>query len=64
MGACEAYPIEYFAVLEQLNDFEENGLHWHLLVKSVDFFPHEGLKGKQIIGYRVKGEGARSMMAC
>src|SRR5437773_2553223 len=44
LGAREAYPIEYFAVLERHTDFEENGFHWHLLVKGVDFIPHEILK--------------------
>jgi len=44
VGAREAYPIEYFAVLERHSDFEENGFHWHLLVKGVDFIPHEVLK--------------------
>ena len=43
-GAREAYPIEYFAVLERHNNFEENGFHWHLLVKGVEFIPHEALK--------------------
>ena len=44
IGAREAYPIEYFAVLERHRDFEENGFHWHLLVKGSDFIPHEILK--------------------
>ncbi|MFL5626764.1 MAG: hypothetical protein ACJ788_14365, partial [Ktedonobacteraceae bacterium] len=44
IGAREAYAIEYFAVLERHNDFEENGFHWHLLVKGIDFIPHEVLK--------------------
>src|SRR5229473_5093513 len=44
IGAREAYPIEYFAVLERHTNFEENGFHWHLLVKGVDFIPHEVLK--------------------
>src|SRR6266581_3871229 len=44
IGAREAYPIEYFAVLERHSDFEENGFHWHLLVKGVDFILHEVLK--------------------
>lgn len=34
IGAREAYPIEYFAVLERHRDFEENGFHWHLLIKG------------------------------
>src|SRR5258706_7618828 len=44
IGAREAYPIEYFAVLERHRDFEVNGFHWHLLVKGSDFIPHEILK--------------------
>ena len=44
LGARLAYLIEYFAVLERHSDFEENGFHWHLLVKGVDFIPHEVLK--------------------
>jgi hypothetical protein len=44
IGVCEAYPIEYFAVLERHRDFEENGFHWHLLAKGSDFIPHEILK--------------------
>jgi hypothetical protein len=44
LGARLAYLIEYFAVLERHNDFDENGFHWHLLVKGVDFIPHEVLK--------------------
>jgi hypothetical protein len=43
-GAREAYPIEYFAVLERHSNFAENGFHWHLLVKGVEFIPHEALK--------------------
>jgi hypothetical protein len=44
IGAREAYPVEYFAVLERHSDFEENGFHWHLLIKGVEFIPHEVLK--------------------
>jgi hypothetical protein len=40
-GYREAYPIEYFAVLERHHDFEENGFHWHLLVKGVEFLPNQ-----------------------
>jgi hypothetical protein len=43
-GTREAYPIEYFAVLERHSNFAENGFHWHLLVKGVEFIPHEVLK--------------------
>jgi hypothetical protein len=44
IGARESYPVEYFAVLERHQDFEENGFHWHLLIKGTDFIPHEVLK--------------------
>ncbi len=44
MGARPTYPVEYFAVLERHSDFVENGFHWHLLLKGVDFVPHEVLK--------------------
>ncbi len=44
IGARLAYLIEYFAVLERHENFEENGFHWHLLIKGVDFIPHEVLK--------------------
>jgi hypothetical protein len=43
-GAREAYPVEYFAVLERHQDFEENGFHWHLLMKGADYIPHNVLK--------------------
>ncbi len=39
-----AYPVEYFGVLERHSDFEENGFHWHLLLKGVAFIPHGVLK--------------------
>ncbi len=41
VGARDAYPIEYFAVLERHSNFEENGFHWHLLLKGVDFIPYK-----------------------
>ncbi len=44
IGAREAYPIEYFCVLERHLDFDENGFHWHLLIKGVTYIPHEILK--------------------
>lgn len=44
IGAREAYHIEYFAVLERHQNFEENGFHWHLLIKGIDYIPHEVLK--------------------
>ena len=44
VGAREAYPVEYFCVLERHQDFEENGFHWHLLIKGADYIPHEILK--------------------
>jgi hypothetical protein len=44
LGARAAYPVEYFAVLERHQNFEENGFHWHVLIKGSDFIPHEILK--------------------
>src|SRR6266700_1265078 len=44
IGARLAYLIEYFCVLERHLDFDENGFHWHLLIKGVDYIPHEILK--------------------
>src|SRR6266581_6238897 len=44
IGAREAYPVEYFAVLERHLAFDENGFHWHLLLKGVAYIPHEVLK--------------------
>src|SRR5436305_9531161 len=44
IGARLAYLMEYFAVLERHCDFDENGFHWHLLVRGVDFIPHDILK--------------------
>lgn len=44
IGGRETYPIEYFAVLERHQDFEENGFHWHLLLKGADYIAHEVLK--------------------
>lgn len=44
IGAREAYPIECFAVLEEHKDFERVGFHWHVLVKGVDYLPHEAVK--------------------
>jgi hypothetical protein len=41
IGARPAYPIQVFAVLEEHSDFAENGFHWHLLVKGVDFLPNQ-----------------------
>ena len=41
LGARAAYPIQVFAVLEEHSDFAENGFHWHLLVKGVDFLPNQ-----------------------
>jgi hypothetical protein len=40
-GARPAYPIQVLSVLEEHQDFEKNGFHWHLLVKGVDFLPNE-----------------------
>ncbi len=44
VGVREAYPVEYFGVLERHRDFERVGFHWHLLIKSVEYVPHEVLK--------------------
>ena len=44
IGPRDAYPVEYFAVLERHQDFEENGFHWHLLIKGADYIPHDVLK--------------------
>jgi hypothetical protein len=44
IGVREPYPVEYFAVLERHQAFEENGFHWHLLIKGADYIPHEVLK--------------------
>ena len=41
IGARPAYPIEYFAVLEQHKDFERNGFHWHLLIRGVEHIPYK-----------------------
>jgi hypothetical protein len=41
IGFREAYPLQVFAVLEEHSDFEENGFHWHLLVKGIDFLPNQ-----------------------
>jgi hypothetical protein len=41
VGARPAYPIEYFAVLEEHSNFQENGFHWHLLIKGVDHIPYD-----------------------
>jgi hypothetical protein len=40
-GAREAYPVEYFGVLERHKDFERNGFHWHLLLKGVESIPYK-----------------------
>ncbi|GHO51696.1 rolling circle replication-associated protein [Ktedonobacter robiniae] len=40
-GAREAYPVEYFAVLERHSDFERNGFHWHILMKGVEHIPYK-----------------------
>src|SRR5438067_13638366 len=34
IGVREAYYVEYFAVLERHENFEENGFHWYLLIKG------------------------------
>src|ERR1051326_2258511 len=40
-GGSPAFPIRVLSVLEEHQDFEQNGFHWHLLVKGVDFLPNE-----------------------
>jgi hypothetical protein len=40
IGARPAYSVEYFAVLERHRNFAENGFHWHLLLRGVDFIPY------------------------
>jgi hypothetical protein len=64
VGAREAYPVEYFAVLERHSNFEENGFHWHLLVKGATYIPHEILKegwrsARHGVAYIVDVEGIR-----
>jgi hypothetical protein len=64
VNAREAYPVEYFAVLERHQDFEENGFHWHLLIKGADYIPHEVLKeawrsARQGVAYIVHIEAVR-----
>ncbi len=44
IGAREAYPVEFFGVLERHLSFDENGFHWHLLLKGASYIPHEVLK--------------------
>ncbi len=41
IGARPAYPIEFFAVLEEHRDFEHVGFHWHMLIKGVDYLPKQ-----------------------
>jgi len=41
VGARPAYPIESFAVLEEHQDFERVGFHWHMLVKGVEYLPKQ-----------------------
>lgn len=41
VGARPAYPLEAFAVLEEHQDFERVGFHWHMLVKGVDYLPKQ-----------------------
>lgn len=45
VGVRPAFPVEYFAVMERHEDFEENGFHWHILLKGVEFLPHDILSG-------------------
>jgi hypothetical protein len=41
IGVRPGFPIEYFAVLERHEKFEETGFHWHVLVKGVDYIPKD-----------------------
>lgn len=41
IGARQAYPFEYFAVLEEHKNFHKVGFHWHLLVNGVDNLPYQ-----------------------
>jgi hypothetical protein len=41
VGVRPTYPVEYFGVLERHKNFEENGFHWHLLLKGVDEIPYK-----------------------
>jgi hypothetical protein len=41
VGMRPAYPVEYFAVLERHENFEENGFHWHVLLRGVEHIPYE-----------------------
>lgn len=41
VGAREAYPIEFFATLEEHSDLEGVGFHWHLLIVGVDYLPKQ-----------------------
>jgi hypothetical protein len=41
VGARPAYPVEYFAVLEEQRDFEQNGFHWHILIEGVEHLPYK-----------------------
>jgi hypothetical protein len=43
-GSRQAYPVEYFGVMERHKNFEENGFHWHLLLKGVDEIPYAIIK--------------------
>lgn len=44
VGAREAYPIEFFATLEEHTNREDVGFHWHLLVRGVEYLPKEVVK--------------------
>ena len=36
--------MQFFGVLERHLSFDENGFHWHLLLKGATYIPHEVLK--------------------
>lgn len=44
IGARQAYLVQFFGVLERHLSFDENGFHWHLLLKGATYIPHEVLK--------------------
>lgn len=41
VGARKAYPVEYFAVLEEHEDVENLGFHWHVLIVGVEDIPYK-----------------------
>jgi hypothetical protein len=43
VGARPAYPVEFFATLEEHSNVDEVGFHWHLLIVGVDHLPKQVL---------------------